>query len=112
MNQSTDLMRRMAVLRWLLPIVFSLVAVSYQLLVARWVHDTFGASIHYGVEILFFGTAGPLLAFWVLTLIYRWLDEKESAENQARMSERRLVCVECNIQFYKIIQKRFICFDF
>jgi PAS domain S-box-containing protein len=94
MNQSAPNPKgRVATLRWLLPIVFSLVAISYQLVVARWVHDRFGAATHYGVEILFFGTAGPLLAFWVLTLIHRWLEAKEIAENQARMSERRLAAI-------------------
>jgi PAS domain S-box-containing protein len=49
--------------------------------------------IHYGVEILFFATAGPLLAFWTLTRISQWLDEKEHAEQQARASEQRLASI-------------------
>ena len=88
-----SLKQRVTTLRWVLPIGFSLVAILYQLVVARWVHDSFGAMTHYGVEILFFATVGPLLAFWVLTLIHRWLEEKEFAENQARMSERRLAAI-------------------
>lgn len=88
-----SLKQRVTTLRWVLPIGFSLVAILYQLVVARWVHDSFGATTHYGVEILFFSTVGPLLAFWVLTLIHQWLEEKEFAENQARMSERRLAAI-------------------
>jgi PAS domain S-box-containing protein len=88
-----NLKQRVTTLRWVLPIGFSLVAILYQLGVARWVHDSFGATTHYGVEILFFATVGPLLAFWVLTLIHQWLEEKEFAENQVRMSERRLAAI-------------------
>jgi PAS domain S-box-containing protein len=88
-----NLKQRITTLRWVLAIGFALVATLYQLVVARWVHDSFGATIHYGVEILFFATVGPLLAFWALTLIHRWLEEKELAENQARMSERRLAAI-------------------
>ncbi len=92
-QSSPNLMRRVAILRWLLPIGFAALAALYQLGVARWVHDYFGEATHYAVEILFFSTVGPLLAFWVLTLIHQWLEEKELAENQARMSERRLAAI-------------------
>jgi PAS domain S-box-containing protein len=92
-QSSPNLMRRVAILRWLLPLGFALLAALYQLGVAHWVHDYFGEATHYAVEILFFSTVGPLLAFWVLTLIHQWLEEKELAENQARMSEQRLAAI-------------------
>lgn len=87
------LRQRVAVLRWALPIGFALLAAVYQLGFARWVHDTYGDVAHFGVEVLFYSTVGPLLAYAALTLIGRWLDEKEQAEKQARASERRLASV-------------------
>lgn len=88
-----NLKRRITTLRWILPVGFALVATLYQLVVAKWFQHNFGEDAHYVVEIVFFGTAGPLLAFWVLTLIGKWLEEKERAENKARMSERRLASI-------------------
>lgn len=85
--------QRVTFLRWALPIAFAAMAAFYQLVPARWVHDTYGDSVHFAVEILFYSTAGPLLAFWVLTLIGRWLDEKERVEKQARTSEQRLASI-------------------
>jgi len=89
----TKLSDRIRLLRWAFPFAISVFATLYQLVLARWVHDTYDDAAHFGVEILFYSTAGPLLAFWVLTLIGRWLDEKERAEQQARASERRLASI-------------------
>ena len=91
MNQTAPPLRqRIAVLRWMLPVTFALLAVVYQLGPARWVHDLLGHAIHYGVEIMFYATAGPLLTFWTLTRLGQWLDEKERAEKKARASAQRL----------------------
>lgn len=87
------LKHRVAVLRWVLPISFAALAAVYEFGLARWVHDTFGDLIHFGVEVLFFGTAGPLLTFWALTLIHGWLDQKEQVERQAHITERRLASI-------------------
>jgi PAS domain S-box-containing protein len=94
MNPShPTLQQRIAILRWALPLLVATLAVVYQLGPARWVHDTYGHDVHYVVEIMFYATVGPLLAFWTLTRISRWLDEKERAEQQARASERRLASI-------------------
>jgi len=93
LTASNDLTRRIKILRILLPVGFAAVAIFYQLGVANWVHDKYGEDVHYFAEILFFATVGPLLAYWVLTLIGRWLDEKRFAEEQARLSERRLASI-------------------
>jgi len=94
MNRSHPTVRqRVAILRWAIPLVFVLMAIVYQLGLARWVHDHYTESMHYGIEILFYGTVGPLLAFWVLTHVGRRLDEKEHAEKLAQATERRLVAI-------------------
>jgi PAS domain S-box-containing protein len=90
---SINIQRRLSLFRWIIPLSFSLTAIAYQLLVANWVHDTYGENIHYVVEILFFATVGPLLAYRVLTLIDGWLKEKDLVEDQARITERRLAAI-------------------
>lgn len=88
-----SLQERIARLRWALPVSFALLAVVYQLVLASWVHDRYGDPVHYVVEVIFYASAGPLLAFWVLGRISRWLDDKETAEMQARASDRRLAAI-------------------
>jgi PAS domain S-box-containing protein len=77
----------------MLPLSFAALAILYQLGLARWVQDNFGDTFHFAVEVLFYGTAGPLLAYWTLRLIGRWLDEKEQIERRARAGERRLASI-------------------
>lgn len=90
---SAKLSRRLNWLRWLLPLVFVLLVILYQLGPARWVHDAYSDPAHYGIEILFYATAGPLIAFWALGMVSRWLEEKDQAERAARASERRLASI-------------------
>lgn len=90
---NSNLKRRVVVFRWFIPLSFFLLVIIYQLGLARWVHDKYSDPLHFGVEIIFFGTAGPAMAFWVLTLVNQWLDEKTQAEQQAHASERWLASV-------------------
>jgi PAS domain S-box-containing protein len=85
--------QRIAILRLTLPSFMILVVVAYQLVLARWFSEAFGHDIHYGVEILFYATVGPLLTYWTLKVIDRWLVEKELAERKARISEYRLASI-------------------
>ena len=85
--------QRIAFLRWAFPLFLVFSVVVYQLIFARWVHDQFGESIHYFAEILFYATLGPLLTYWILTIINRWLDQKEQAERMAHASEERLATI-------------------
>lgn len=88
-----SLKQRITFLRLFLPLLLVLMVVVYQLGLARWVEVNFGSFYHYGVEILGYSTFGPLLTYWTLRLIGRWLDEKEDAENLASASERRLAAI-------------------
>ena len=85
--------KRIAILRWVLPLAFAIMAALYQLGPARWVHTNYGDPVHFGIEILFYGTAGPVLAFWALTVVGRWIDDKEQAERLAQASERCLASI-------------------
>ena len=94
MNHSNPtFIQRVVILRWILPLAFFAIAVFYQIVFARWILYTYGDQIHFLIEILFYGTAGPLLTFWALTRISRWLEEKEQVEKLARISERRLASI-------------------
>jgi PAS domain S-box-containing protein len=88
-----SLRQRVARLRWALPLAIGLLAVGYELGPGRWIHDYLGAGDYFDLDILFYATAAPLLAFWVLSLISQWLDERDRAEVQARATEQRLASV-------------------
>lgn len=90
---NSTILQRVAILRWMLPLAFFLIAALYQVIFARWVHNTFGDQLHFIVEILFFGSAGPLAAYLAMTRVTRWLEEKEQVEKLARASERRLASI-------------------
>jgi len=93
-GQPTILVRkRVARLRWALPIAIGLAAVFYEIGPGRWIHDAYGAGDYFSLDILFYGTVAPAMAFFVLTYINRWLDDKERAEQQARASTERLASV-------------------
>jgi len=85
--------QRISILRWLLPIALAILSVSYQLGPAAWVHDRFSHELHYIVEILFYGLAGPMFVYMAVGQISRWLEEKEHVEHLARAHERRLVSI-------------------
>ena len=89
----TQVRQRVAVLRRILPLAMVLIVVLYQLILVRWMDNTLGEAVHFGVEILFYATVGPLLTYWALRLVDRWLEEKERAEKVARVSERRLASI-------------------
>lgn len=94
MNQaSSTLKQRVAILRWTFPLALVLLALTYQLGPARWVQSAYSDRADFYVDILLYGTLGPLLTFGTITRIGVWLDEKEHAEKQARTSEQRLASV-------------------
>ncbi len=89
MNHS-NLMRRIELWRWLLPVSLAVFVLLYQLILARWIHDNFSEASHFAVELLLFATAGPAAVFVTLTKMKQWVEEKEQAEVQARTNERWL----------------------
>ena len=79
MKPST-LSKRIGLLQWAMPLSIVVLATFFQLGPALYVHDNFGHDIHWGVEILFYGTVGPITVWFVLRQIRHWLAEKEEAE--------------------------------
>ena len=92
-SSSSVFRQRILLLRWTLPLAIALLVISFQLILARWIHDRLSDPAHFLVEVLFYTTTIPFAAFWVLGRINDWLGEKEQAEKQAQVSERRLASI-------------------
>jgi PAS domain S-box-containing protein len=90
---NSTLRQRISTLRWALPIAVGLLAVLYEIGPGRWIHDDIGAPMYFSVDIVFYGMVAPLLIYWTMTRIGRWLDDKERAEKQARAIEQRLASI-------------------
>ncbi|MCS6910439.1 MAG: histidine kinase [Anaerolineales bacterium] len=82
-SSQSALRRRLGMLKWLAPGMLVLLVVGYELLISRTVHDMLGPVPHYALDILVYGTVGPVLIFWLLHFLSRWLDERETSELQA-----------------------------
>src|SRR5512143_2059657 len=85
------LRHRVALLRWALPAALFILTLAYEVGPAHWLQDNIHDPVD--LEILLYGVLSPLLAFWVLTWIGRWLDKTERAEKAARTSDRRLASI-------------------
>lgn len=75
-------------LTWVVPLAMVILVVGYELGPARWIHQNLGFSHHLLAEILLFGTLGPALAFGMLQLFGRWLEERDTSELQAQLLAR------------------------
>jgi len=85
------LRKRVALLRWIIPAGLVIVTIFYEFGPARWLQDNLHDPID--LEILLYGVLSPLVAFWLLTLIGRWLDKTDRAEKAARDSDRHLAAI-------------------
>ena len=71
---------RLRLLQWVLPAAITILAACYQLGPARYVHDNYGAWAHYALEVLFYGTTGPIVMWIILRIVRTWVEQKEQAE--------------------------------
>lgn len=88
---NADAASRSAVLQRLsrlVPVSLFLLVVAYELGPARWIQTHLGSRYHHAAEIIVFGTAGPLLAFGLLYLFRRWLEERDTSDLQSRLLDR------------------------
>lgn len=79
----STLRRRLILLKWLVPAGLASVVILYEFGPARWIYTTLGASLHFVAEVLIYGTVGPVMAFLLLDILGRWLEERETSELQA-----------------------------
>lgn len=75
-------------LRWAIPLGMLLLVVFFEFGPLRWIYDRYGLGARVIVEVALFGTLGPGLAFFALTFIGRWLEERETSELQAQILAR------------------------
>jgi hypothetical protein len=85
LTEANSFRRQMRLLKWLVPAVMILLVVGYELGPSRWTYEGLGFNYHLLLEIIVFGTVGPLLAFAILELLGRWVDEKDTADLQAQL---------------------------
>lgn len=85
-----SLIERIRWLRYALPPFLALVVVFYQLAIARTLHDVYGHTVHYAVEIAFYSLGGPIISWMTLKWIERGLEEKEALEKQVRVQSEQI----------------------
>ncbi len=90
-SANQTLRQRVAFLRWALPATLVILTLLYEVGPGRWLQDNINDPVD--LEIFLWGVLSPLLAFWALTLIGRWLEKTDRAEKAARTSDRRLAAI-------------------
>lgn len=76
---------RLRSLRWILPILIACLVAVFELGPARWIENAFGPQAHVMARFLVYGTVGPLLTFFLLDFINRWMEERQTSELQAQV---------------------------
>jgi hypothetical protein len=77
--------RNLGFFKWLFPLGLVLIVIAYEVGPSRWIYNSLGFNTHLAIEILLFGTVGPIVAFLSLEFLSRWIDEKETADFQANL---------------------------
>ena len=72
-------------LSWVVPLTMLLLVVVYELGPSRWLFMSYGFEYHLLAELIIFATFGPALAFTLLHLLRRWLEERDTNELQAAL---------------------------
>lgn len=75
-------------LSWVVPLAMFALVVGYEVGPSRWIHESMGYRYHLAAEILFYATLGPALAFAILKLLQRWLEERDTSDLQAHLLAR------------------------
>jgi signal transduction histidine kinase len=90
------LRQRVDRLRWLAPAGLLLLVIINELGLARWVEARLGNAASVSLNILIYGSVGPVLAYLLLTVVGRWLEERETSEAQAEALHRARALAEHN----------------
>ena len=80
----TNIRHRLHLLKWLIPAVLVVVVVVFEAGPSEWLKAAYGSAIHLAIDILLYGTLGPVLAYLGLVILERWLEERDTAELQAQ----------------------------
>lgn len=73
---------RLRLMQWMLPAAIGLLVAVYQIGLARYVHENFGAWPHYAMEVLLYGAMAPIVMWFILGIVRTWVGQKEQAETE------------------------------
>ena len=90
------LRQRVERLRWLAPAGLLLLVIINELGLARWVEAHAGHTLSVTLDILIYGSVGPVLAYLLLTVVGRWLEERETSEAQSQALHRARALAQQN----------------
>lgn len=76
----STLSARLRLMRWVLPAAIALLGLIYQLALARYVQSHYGNEIHFAQEIFLYAVLYPIVMWFVLGTVRRWVEQKEQAE--------------------------------
>jgi len=78
---------RISRLKWILPLGMVAIVIGIEFAQMVWIASP-GALIEFVADGLVYGTFGPVLVFWLLDVLQRWLAERETSALQARLLAR------------------------
>jgi hypothetical protein len=90
------LRQRLDLLRWLAPAGMLALVIVNELGLARWVNWRLGDTASVTLNILIYGSVGPLLAYLLLTLVGHWLEERDTSALQSQTLHRVRAQVQRN----------------
>ena len=83
-----SLTRRIDLLRWMLPAGLLTLVIGDEVILQPWVNRHLGSGASAALSILIYGTVGPLLACCLLSIIGRWVEERETSALQSQALQR------------------------
>ncbi len=84
---------RMHMLQWTLPFAIGILFVTYEIGPGRWIHDIYGASAYFGVDVLLYAAIVPPISFLILGQFVHWLEQQENGARQVDATQRRLASI-------------------
>ena len=79
------LRQRVGLLKWLIPVGLMFLVAVYEIGPAQWIYAQGGEIFEIVADVLIFGTVGPVLAFFALSLLEEWFEERETSDLQAEI---------------------------
>ena len=79
------LRERVGLLKWLIPVGLMFLVAVYEFGPAQWIYAQGGLKSLIVADVLIFGTVGPVLAFFALSLLEQWFEERETSDLQAEI---------------------------
>ncbi len=79
------LRERIDLLKWLIPVGLMFLVAAYEFGPAQWIYGQGGLPSRTVADVLIFGTVGPVLAIFALSLLEQWFEERETSDLQAEI---------------------------